>query len=97
MAFKKRTGGADANITRGLMPNFRIYLSHRRVTQSPAGEFVREFRDEPDMEAIENWPQLQALIYRKARPEKVKQTVLAAEPVWKGYRAFVLKHRRRDG
>jgi hypothetical protein len=43
---------------------------------------------------MESWPQLQAYIYRKAHPSKVKDIIQAAEPVWKGYRALVLKDRR---
>jgi hypothetical protein len=47
------------------------------------------------MENIESWPQLRAYVYRKAHAEKIKETITAAEPVWKGYRAYVLKHRRQ--
>jgi hypothetical protein len=74
------------------MISFRSYLLTRR--NSPTGEFVRQSRDEPAMEQIESWPQLQAYIYRKAHPNKVKDIIRAAEPVWKGYRALVLKDRR---
>jgi hypothetical protein len=35
-------------------------------------------------------------LYRKAHTNKVKDTIAAAEHVWKGYRAFVLKHRRNQ-
>jgi len=35
-------------------------------------------------------------LYRKAHTDKVKDTIAAAEHVWKGYRAFVLKHRRNQ-
>ncbi len=76
------------------MTTFRAYLSTRRAMQNPAGEFVRQVRDEPEMERIESWPQLQAFVYRKVHADKVRETIQAAEPVWKGYRAFVLKRRR---
>ncbi|MEO6025232.1 MAG: hypothetical protein ABIP64_19425, partial [Burkholderiales bacterium] len=65
------------------MTSFRGYLSTRRATQNPAGEFVRQVRDEPEMESIESWPQLQAFIYRKAHADKVREVIKAAEPVWK--------------
>ena len=78
------------------MTNFRAYLTARRAPKNPAGEFVRQVRDEPEMERIESWPQLQAYIYRKAHADNVRETIQAAEPVWKGYRAFVLKHRREE-
>jgi len=76
------------------MTSFRTYLSKRRIVQNPTGEFVRQLRDEAEMEQIESWPQLQAFIYRRAPADKVKQAILAAEPLWRGYRAFVLKNRR---
>ena len=76
------------------MSSFRSYLLTRRNSEGPTGEFVRQSRDEPEMEQIESWPQLQAYIYRKAHPSKVKGIIQAAEPVWKGYRALVLKDRR---
>lgn len=76
------------------MATFRDYLAYRRITENSAGDFARQVKDDPEMEKIEDWPQLQAYIYRKAHPGKVKDTIAAAEPVLKGYRAFVLKHRR---
>ena len=76
------------------MISFRSYLLTRRNSESPTGEFVRQSREEPEMEHMESWPQLQAYIYRKAHPSKVKDIIQAAEPVWKGYRALVLKNRR---
>lgn len=77
------------------MGSFREYLAARRAGDNPAGEFARQVRDDPEMERIESWPQLQAYIYRKAHPGKIRDTIAAAEPVWKGYRAFVLKSRRK--
>ena len=76
------------------MPTFRDYLASRRDVANPAGDFARQVRDDPEMEKIEEWPQLRAYIYRKGHADRVKETIAAAEPVWKGYRAFVLKHRR---
>ena len=76
------------------MSTFRDYLSSRRTAKNPAGEFTRQVRDDPEMEKIEDWPQLRAYIYRKAHADKINETIAAAEPVWKGYRAIVLKHRR---
>ena len=76
------------------MHSFRDYLAYRRVTGNSAGEFTRQVKDDPEMEKIEEWPQLRAYIYRKAHPDKINDTIAASEPVWKGYRAFVLKHRR---
>jgi hypothetical protein len=77
------------------MTSFRDYLTSRRTLDNAAGHFTRQVRDDPEMDRIEEWPQLRAYIYRKAHAEKVKETIAAAEPVWKGYRALVLKHRRQ--
>jgi hypothetical protein len=76
------------------MSTFRDYLASRRSADNAAGEFARQVRDDPEMEKIESWPQLLAYIYRKARSNKINSTIAAAEPIWKGYRAYVLKHRR---
>jgi hypothetical protein len=76
------------------MGSFRDYLNSRRVTKNSAGDFTRQICDDPEMEKIESWPQLRAFIYRKAHPQKINETIAAAEPVWKGYRAYILKHRR---
>jgi hypothetical protein len=73
---------------------FQDYLAKRRPSKTPAGDFVRELQDDPAMAQIESWPQLQAYIFRHAHSRKVKDIVGAAEPVWKGYRAHVLKSRR---
>jgi hypothetical protein len=75
------------------MGTFRDYLAARRTGDNPAGDFTRRVRDDPEMERIESWPELRAYIYRKARSDKLKATLAAAEPVWRGYRAYVLKHR----
>jgi hypothetical protein len=72
------------------MTSFRSYLANRRTAENPAGEFTRKIRDDPEMEKIEDWPQLQAYIYRKAPSDKIKDTIAAAEPVWKGYRPLSL-------
>jgi hypothetical protein len=74
--------------------SFRDYLARRRLSNTPAGEFTRTLLDDPAMAEIESWPQLQAYIFRHAHAGKVKDIVDAAEPVWKGYRAYVLKSRR---
>jgi hypothetical protein len=78
------------------MHTFRDYLAFRRIMENSASEFTRQVKDDPEMEKIEDWPQLRAYIYRKAPADKIKDTIAAAEPVWKGYRAFVLKHRRSE-
>lgn len=75
------------------MSTFRDYLANRRTGQNAAGEFTRQVRGDPEMDKIESWPQLRAYIYRKAQADKINDTIASAEPVWKGYLAFILKHR----
>lgn len=74
--------------------SFRDYLAKRRLSNTPAGEFTGKLRDDSAMPEIESWPQLQAYIFRHVHPSKVNEVIDAAEPIWKGYRAFVLKNRR---
>jgi hypothetical protein len=73
--------------------SFSEYLTKRRLTSNPSGEFTRAARTDPEMAKIESWPALQAYLFRR-HGAKVKEVIDAAEPVWKGYRAHVLKTRR---
>jgi hypothetical protein len=73
--------------------SFSDYLAKRRITDNPSGAFTREAREDPGMAVIESWPQLQAYLFRR-HGTKVANVIDAAEPVWKGYRAHVLKTRR---
>jgi hypothetical protein len=75
---------------------FQEYLEKRRITAGPTGDFTRDARKDPGMSEIESWPQLQAYLFRQANGRRVKDIVDAAEPVWKGYRALVLKNRREN-
>ncbi len=78
---------------RATILSFSEYLARRRVTDNPSGAFTRDARDDPGMANIESWPALQAYLFRK-HGAMVKEAIGAAEPVWKGYRAHVLKTRR---
>jgi hypothetical protein len=73
--------------------SFSDYRAKRRLTESPSGEFTRSAREDPGMAKIESWPALQAYLFRQ-HGAKVKEVIDAAEPVWKGYRAHILKNRR---
>jgi hypothetical protein len=63
---------------------FQDYLASRRITGTPAGGFTREIGDDPALAAFETWPQLRALIYRRASGPRVPALIKAAQPVWKG-------------
>ena len=75
--------------------SFQDYLANRRRSTTPAGQLIRDLRDDPAMAQIESWPQLQAYIYRHNHAHKVNAIIDAAEPVWKSYRAHVMKSRRQ--
>jgi hypothetical protein len=77
------------------MSTFREYLATRRTGDNAASAFTKQVRDDPAMEGLETWPELRAYIYRTAQAHKLNETLASAEPVWKGYRAYVLKHGRR--
>ncbi len=78
------------------MISFKDYLASRRITPTPSGDFTKESRNDPAMAEIETWPQLRAHIFKKTTAEQLRKTIDAAEPVWKGYRASLLKARRED-
>ena len=62
--------------------SFQAYLAKRRVTDTPAGDFTKDARNDDAMTRMESWPQLQAYLMRRhaARP-----AVAAAKQVWAGY------------
>ena len=78
----------------GTSRSFQDYLAKRRLSNTPAGGLTLQLREDPAMAEIESWPQLQAYIFRHAQGRNVNDIVDAAEPIWRGYRAHVLKSRR---
>ena len=73
--------------------SFADYLAKRRITDNPSGAFTVEARADPQMAEIHTWPALQAYLFKR-HGSKAATAIEAAEPVWKGYRAFVVKNRR---
>lgn len=73
--------------------NFSDYLAKRRVQNNPGGAFILDARKDPKRAHIESGPALQAHLMRR-HGAYAKGAIEAAEPVWKGYRAYVLKNRR---
>jgi hypothetical protein len=73
--------------------SFRDYLARSRVIHNPSGAFTLQAREDPSMDEIESWPALQAYLFRR-HGAKAKEAIDAAEPVWKGYRAHVLRTQR---
>jgi hypothetical protein len=61
---------------------FAEYLKNRRITDTPAGDFVKDARDDHRMAEMKSWDQLETyLITQSAIPE----AVAAAKAVWKSY------------
>ena len=63
------------------------------MQSNPSGAFTADARKDPKMAGIESWPALQAHLMRR-HGAYAKEAIQAAEPVWKGYRAYLLKCRR---
>ena len=76
----------------GKRMSFSDYLARRRISHTQSGAFTLQAREDPGMAEIESWPALQAYLFRR-HGAKAKEAIDAAEPVWKGYRAHVLKTR----
>lgn len=76
-------------------PTFAEYLAKRRINGTVSEAFAREARQDPSMAKIESWAALQAYLFRR-HGAKAKEIIQAAEPVWKGYRAHLLKTRRSE-
>jgi hypothetical protein len=89
---RRKCGHKDSDAR--LLPKCRDQLSHlslieKKDEKESRRRIVRQVRNGPEMEGIESCAQLQAYIYRKAHADKVKEPILAAEPIWKGDRAVV--------
>jgi YozE SAM-like fold len=69
--------------------SFTEYLKSRRVTDTPAGDFIIDAKSDPTMPDATSWKQLEFYLTTKGA---IPDAVTAAKIVWKGYLAQV----RRD-
>ena len=70
--------------------SFRAYVQKRRITDTPAGDFVGDARDDRTLPDPATWEELERyLLLRGACPGAIK----AAKQVWRGYEAS----QRRQG
>lgn len=71
--------------------SFKEYIRHRRVTDTPAGDFTKDARDDQRLPDINTWDELRTYVRLKRGDDLV---VRAAQDVWKGYQAHL---KRRSG
>ena len=70
--------------------SFRAYVQKRRITDTPAGDFVGDARDDRTLPDPATWEELERyLLLRGACPGAIK----AAKQVWREYKAS----QRRQG
>lgn len=74
--------------------SFIDYVHHRRISDSPAGDFTRDARRDEDMPDAKTWRELETYLRSKRASEPA---INAAKSVWKSYlsaRNSVTKRRR---
>jgi len=64
--------------------SFKEYVSKRRLTDTPAGDFVRDARADRALPDAESWEQLHTYLITKGA---IPEAIAAARVVWRSYRA----------
>jgi uncharacterized protein YozE (UPF0346 family) len=63
---------------------FKEYISKRRVTDTPAGDFTADARSDRNFpDDVKSWEQVKSYISSKSRHDK--DVLAAAREVWRGY------------
>jgi hypothetical protein len=62
--------------------SFREYLNQRAVTNTPAGDFTKDARRDPNMPDAKSWSELREYLLKVARVDGV---IPADYQVWRGY------------
>lgn len=62
---------------------FKAYIQRRRITKTPAGDFVMDAKTDVDMPDVSSFRELESHLrhFHRACPEAIK----AARVVWRGY------------
>ena len=68
-----------------LAMTFKEYLAKRRVTDTPAGDFVSDARSDGSLPEVTSWAELRSYVERKAELSIREDVVAAAHEVWRGY------------
>ncbi|MBC2669652.1 hypothetical protein ACFOON_05850 [Novosphingobium piscinae] len=66
---------------------FKEYLSQRRSTHTPQGDFVRDALSDKDLPNVTSWAELRAYLTRKSKMRGNDDLLDAAHSVWAAYRA----------
>jgi hypothetical protein len=64
---------------------FKDYINKRRITDTPAGDFVKDARrDRSFPDQVSSWDELRGYLYYRCHGDK--DVLDAAREVWQGYR-----------
>jgi len=67
---------------------FKTYLRHRRVTDTPAGDFVRDAREDPTFPDVSSRDELLAYVDHRAPSNARRDVLAAARVVWRQYEGW---------
>ena len=62
--------------------SFRDYIKNRRITDTPAGDFVSDANNDQTLPDVQTWEELQGYLRGKTRHPEV---IDAARTVWRQY------------
>lgn len=64
--------------------SFRTYVQSRRVTDTPAGDFVADAKADPTFPDPPTWQELEGYLRRRGA---IRDAIMAGRAVWRGYQA----------
>lgn len=64
--------------------SFLEYVAKRRVTDTPAGDFVSDAKQDREMPNARTWPELRGYLWSRGAHA---DAITAAQAVWRGYLA----------
>lgn len=62
--------------------SFPKYIGKRRITDTPAGDFVKDARADKELPDVKSWGELKIYLGRKGA---CLEAIDAARSVWRGY------------
>lgn len=65
--------------------SFRDYIKRRRITDTPMGDFVADFKSDRAASDVESWDQLEFYLMNRGACD---EAIVAAKKVWRGYLSF---------
>ena len=68
---------------------FKEYLSTRRVTDTPQGDFTSDARSDKRMPDVASWQDLRSYLHRTVGDDMIDDVLESARLVWAAYRAKV--------